>query len=186
MPQTIYTYDPEDGTLMGAADADESPLEEDVYLIPSNATTLVPPSILGGQVARFIDNAWLVETLPVPAPDPGPTLAQQKSLKFAEIEQAAEAAVAPITAAYPIAERDTWPIQEAEAVAWTANSTAPTPILNAIATARGQTLAAVAANVLTKAAAFKALAGATFGKRKAKRDLIDAATTAAELSAIAW
>lgn len=119
--------------------------------------------------------------------DPPPlSLAKLKSLKIAEIEQAADAAIAPITSAYPIAERDTWPIQEAEAVAWTANSTAATPMLNAIATARGQNLTDVAANVLTKAAAFKALAGATFGKRKAKRDLIDAATTPAELSAITW
>lgn len=119
--------------------------------------------------------------------DPPPlTLTELKRLKFSEIEQAAEAAIAPITSAYPIAERDTWPIQEAEAVAWTANPTAATHILNAIATARGQTIADVAANVLTKAAAFKALAGATFGKRKAKRDLIDAAATAAELSAIVW
>lgn len=121
------------------------------------------------------------------AVDPPPlTLAQQKSLKLAEFEQAAEASVAPITSAYPIAERDTWPIQEAEAVAWTANSAAATPMLSAIASARGQTLADVAANVLSKAASFKTLAGATFGKRKAKRDLIDAATTAAELDAITW
>lgn len=127
-----------------------------------------------------------VNGYPVAVDPPPLTLAELKSLKFSEIEHAAESAIAPITSAYPSTERDTWPIQEAEAVAWTANSSAATPMLNAIASARGETLTDVAAKVLTKAASFKTLAGATFGKRKAKRDLIDAATTAAELSAITW
>lgn len=127
-----------------------------------------------------------VNGYPVAVDPPPLTLAELKSLKFAEIEHAAETAIAPITSAYPSTERDTWPIQEAEAVAWTANSTAATPMLNAIATSRGQTISVVAANVLTKAATFKALAGSTFGNRKAKRDLIDAATTPDELSAITW
>lgn len=123
---------------------------------------------------------------PTQPSQPAPDLAELKLQKILEIDAAVAGAIAPITSAYSQAERDTWPIQEAEAVAWTATPTAATPILNAIAAARGQIIADVATNVLTKAAAFKAVAGATFGKRKAKRDLIDAATTAAELDAITW
>lgn len=119
-------------------------------------------------------------------PTPTPNLAEHKRQKILDIDIAVADAIAPITSVYSQAERDTWPIQEAEAVAWTANSNAATPMLNAIATARSETIAAVAANVLTKAAAFKILAGTTFGKRKAKMDLIDAAATAADLSEITW
>lgn len=113
-------------------------------------------------------------------------LDEVKRRKFDEIELAAATEIEPITSVYPQAERDTWPIQEAEAVAWTANPQASTPMLNAIAAARGQTLADVVANVLTKAAAFKAVAGAAFGKRKAKIDLVNAAATAEDVSAITW
>ena len=123
---------------------------------------------------------------PIAVDPPAPTLDEVKRLKIAEIELAAATEIAPITSAYPLAERDTWPIQEAEAVALTANSQASTPMLNAIAAARGQTLADVVSNVLTKAAAFKAVAGATFGKRKVKIDLVNAAATAEDVGAITW
>ncbi len=113
-------------------------------------------------------------------------LAEVKRLKLTEIELAAAMAIEPIASVYSQAERETWPIQEAEAVAWTANNLAPTPMLTALATARGETIADVVANVLTKAAAFKALAGATFGKRKAKIDLVNSAATAADVNAITW
>lgn len=123
---------------------------------------------------------------PVAVDPPPPSLADLKAMKVSEIEIAAGAAIAPITSAYPIAERDTWVNQEAEAVAWTANNQAPTPMLGAIAAARGQAIADVVQGVLTKASAFKALAGATFGKRKAKIDQINAATTPEDVAAITW
>ena len=188
MANEIYNYDQETGVYIGFSEADESPLEQDVFLIPANATTLAPPAILEGQVARFSNDQWIIETLPVAVPVAPyvPTLDDVKRLKIAEIELASEAAIAPITSAYPIAERDTWPIQEAEAVAWTADSLAPTPMLNAIASARSLPLADVVANVLVKAAAFKSLAGTTFGNRKSKIDQVNAATRVEDVNTITW
>lgn len=193
--QTIYHYD-HSGIFTGASDADESPLEEGVWLVPANATTIEPPFLQAGQRARFSNAQWTIENIPAPiAEAPAvPTLDEVKALKVAEINAAAEGAIAPITSVYSLAERDTWPIQEAEAVAWTADNLTQTPILTAIATARGESVGNVVANVLAKAAAFKSLAGTTFGKRKALIDQVmavqvisgDIGAAIAEVQAIAW
>lgn len=141
----------------------------------------------GWRAVSVPDDVGPDETYSVDQPvAPAPGLADLKRLKIAEIELAAEAAIAPITSAYPIAERDTWPIQEAEAAAWSANSSAPTPMLDAIAAQRGMTIADLVTSVQTKAASFKALAGATFGRRKAKIDQVNAATTVEDVNAITW
>lgn len=188
MAKEIYSYDHETGGFIGVSEADESPLEPGVFLLPANSTTLAPPAILDGQVARFSNDQWVVETIPVAAPiTPAvPTLDDVQRLKITEIELAAELAIAPITSVYPLAERDTWPIQEAEAAAWSVNPSAPTPMLDAIAAQRGMTIADLVASVQTKAAGFKALAGATFGKRKAKIDQVNAAITVEDVNAITW
>lgn len=128
------------------------------------------------------------------APPAPLTLTEIKALKIAEIDAASAAAISPITSEYSQAERDTWPIQEAEAVALTANAAAPTPMLTAIAAQRGQTVADVSANVLVKAAAFKTLAGATFGKRRSLVDQVmeiqvvagDTDAAIAAVQAIVW
>jgi hypothetical protein len=187
MSQTIYNYD-DTGKLIGHTLADESPLEPQVFLIPANATMLVPPSVLAGQFARFHSNAWTVETIPVPIPvtPAQPSLTDLKAQKRAEIDLAADTAISPITTVYSQSERDTWPIQESEAVEWSANNAAPTPMLSAIASQRSMTIAVLAASVLTKAAGFKVMAGATFGKRRAKIDLLEAAATAAAVNVIVW
>jgi hypothetical protein len=188
MAMEIYSYDQENGNFIGVAEADGSPLEPGVFLIPANATTLAPPAILDGQVARFSNDQWVVETIPVAAPaTPAvPTLDDVKRLKIADIDGAAAGAIAPITSVYSQAERDTWPIQEAEAAAWSANSQAPTPLLSALAEQRALTMADLVTSVQTKAAAFKALAGATFGKRRALVDQVSAAATAEAVALITW
>lgn len=186
--KTVHLYDPATGQYGGTYEAQESPLEPGVFLTPDASTDVAPPPILDGQWVRFDRGQWVVDTIPEPVPVilPVLSLAEQKALKTAEIDLAVNAAMSPILSVYSAAERDTWAIQEAEAVAWAANPAAATPMLTAIATQRGMPIADVVSNVFSKAAAFKSLAGATFGKRKAKIDLIDAATTAEELSAITW
>ncbi len=106
--------------------------------------------------------------------------------KIAEIDAAYNAAIAVISASYPETERNSWAKQEAEARAWTANNTAATPLLSAIATARGSTLADIAARVITNADAYAVYAGGVIGKRQAKMISIAAATTLTELEAITW
>lgn len=120
-----------------------------------------------------------------------PTLRQAQDIQVKIVSSACEAALSQITGAYPPSEIVSWDSQYAEAVAWTANNSAPTPLLNAIIAENGQTLAAQAASVLSKAAAFKAASGAAIGRRQLLTDQINAitdttATGIAAVQAIVW
>ena len=183
----IYHFDPSNGSYLGSSDADESPLEEDVFLIPANATDVAPTVFdPATQECVFADGAWSISNIPPPPTPDAPSLEQVKADKIAEINTAAESHISPITSAYSQAERDTWPIQEAEAAAWLANPSAATPMLTALATQRNMAMADLVASVQVKAATFKALAGAVFGKRRALIDQVDAATDANEVALVTW
>ena len=61
MTQTVYNYDPITHIFTGASEADESPLEPGVYLIPAHATTDAVPQTPEGQLARWrADEMWEV------------------------------------------------------------------------------------------------------------------------------
>tara|TARA_R110001606_G_scaffold141321_2_gene280484 strand:- start:15047 stop:15706 length:660 start_codon:yes stop_codon:yes gene_type:complete len=49
----IYNYDAEKKEYLSTEEAQESPLEKDVYLIPANATELSPPKTKANEVAIF-------------------------------------------------------------------------------------------------------------------------------------
>lgn len=111
-------------------------------------------------------------------------LAEVKAIKLAEIEAAYAAAIAVIAAQYPDSERDSWPKQEAEARAYTANPAAPTPLLSAIAFRRGITVTDLAARVIANADAYAVLGGDIIGRRQARMDAIAAAVTANDMDAL--
>ena len=67
----IYHYN-SDGFLVGTSEADESPLEPGVFLIPAMATETVPPNVAEGMRVRFDGGAWVVESIPEPEPAPVP------------------------------------------------------------------------------------------------------------------
>ena len=67
----IYHYN-SDGFLVGTSEADESPLEPGVFLIPAMATETVPPNVAEGMRVRFDGGAWVVESIPEPEPAPDP------------------------------------------------------------------------------------------------------------------
>lgn len=54
----IFNYAPVSGEYLSATLANPSPLEPGVFLIPANATELVPPTQAVGEVAVFKDGAW--------------------------------------------------------------------------------------------------------------------------------
>lgn len=58
----VYNYDPFTGELLNASEADLSPLDaeqgrDDVYLIPANATQIVPPTAEANYTAVFDSNS---------------------------------------------------------------------------------------------------------------------------------
>ena len=68
----IHNYHPDTKLYTNTVEADESPLEPGVFLIPANATDIAPPKLAAGQSARFIDVDWEVidePTIPEPTPE---------------------------------------------------------------------------------------------------------------------
>lgn len=56
----IYNYHPETKEYIGSSEADRSPLEEDVYLIPAYATDIKPPSVNENQKPVFNNGQWSI------------------------------------------------------------------------------------------------------------------------------
>lgn len=113
-----------------------------------------------------------------------PTLEEVKSAKLSEINAAADRAIATLTATYPDREISTFDKQESEARAYAADATASTPLLSALATARGIPLPDLVERVLAKADAFAVASGSIIGRRQALEDQLDACTTLEEVQGI--
>lgn len=60
----IYHYHPETGVYLSEGQADPSPLEDGVWLIPAHATEIPPPAVAEGEQAAWIDRAWQVQLIP--------------------------------------------------------------------------------------------------------------------------
>jgi hypothetical protein len=59
--KTVYQVD-DQGLYVGPTDADRSPLEENVWLIPRGCVTVAPPKTVAGKVAKWDGRRWrLVE-----------------------------------------------------------------------------------------------------------------------------
>lgn len=57
----VYVYDFETFEFVGERDAQESPLEKGVYLIPAYATESKPPKATKNKVAVFENNEWVLK-----------------------------------------------------------------------------------------------------------------------------
>lgn len=108
--------------------------------------------------------------LPFPAPSASAVIAD----KLSDTNAACEADIAAISAGYPSSEVLSWPKQEAEARAFTADAEAVTPLLDSLAAARGISKAELASRIIAKADLFAQLSGAIIGKRQGLEDQIDA------------
>ena len=113
-----------------------------------------------------------------------PTLEEVKTAKLSEINAAADRAIATLTATYPDREISTFDKQESEARAYAADPTASTPLLSALAQARGISLPDLVERVLAKADAFAVASGSIIGQRQALEDRLDACTTLEEVQGI--
>lgn len=115
---------------------------------------------------------------------PVPTLEEVKAAKLSEINAAADRAIATLTATYPDREISTFDKQESEARAYAADPTASTPLLSALAEARGISLPDLVERVLAKADAFAVASGYIIGQRQALEDRLDACKTLEEVRSI--
>lgn len=107
-----------------------------------------------------------------------------RAVKLSEINAAADRAIGTLTATYPDREISTFDKQEAEARAYAADPTASTPLLSALAQARGISLPDLVERVLAKADAFAVASGSIIGQRQALEDRLDACTTREEVQGI--
>ena len=56
------------GYFVGTTTADESPLEQGVYMMPANTLDVDTPSIPNGHKAKW-NNGWVFEAIPQPEPE---------------------------------------------------------------------------------------------------------------------
>jgi len=80
-----------------------------------------------------------------------------------------------ISANYPPSERESWPVQTAEARALQANPAAATPWIDAACAARGLDRLELAARIVAKDEAYRVVHGLLTGVRQRIEDQIDAA-----------
>lgn len=130
-----------------------------------------------------ITDVELLDTLPLPA-DPAAQLDRARTERLTGINADADALVGELAATYPEREIQSWPQQVKEAEALALSPTADAPLLSALAAARGVDRADLAARVLAKASAYAAASGAIIGARQRLEDLLSAAETLDELSAV--
>lgn len=68
----VYHFDQVTGQHVGMSDADASPLEPGVYLIPAFATDKKPPVAPEGKFASFDGSKWALRDIPTPEQEPEP------------------------------------------------------------------------------------------------------------------
>lgn len=107
-----------------------------------------------------------------------------KSSKLVEINSAYQQAITALTPTYPDDERLTFDKQEAEARAWLADNTIPTPFVDALATGRQMDKVELVKRIIAKADAFALAAGSLTGQRQRYEDLLDVAETPEAVAAI--
>ena len=154
---------------------------------PGNATTVPPPAYEEGYVRQFDPATKTWSQLPVDEaypPSVGPSLDEVKAAKLLEINTECQRVLESLTPTYPERELTTFDKQESEARAYLADATASTPLLSALAAARGIELADLVQRVIAKADAFAVASGSIIGQRQALEDRLDAAQTVEDVRAI--
>ncbi|MBP8813121.1 MAG: hypothetical protein KBE25_03755 [Laribacter sp.] len=129
--------------------------------------------------------ATLLASLPL-EPHPEAVLDAARARHRARINAACAADLDALSASYPQGEMQSWSQQVKEADALAADPTAATPLLGAIAAARGLSVAELAGRVQAKTAAYSLASGELIGRRQAAEDRIAAAASIEELEAVAW
>lgn len=67
MSKTVYQFD-NNGYFLYETEADESPLQPNVFLFPKNTTETKPPRTVEGKIPRWNGINWTIESLQTPDP----------------------------------------------------------------------------------------------------------------------
>lgn len=129
--------------------------------------------------------------MPVLSDPPAPSIDDLYAAALIRINAGCERAMVLLRANYPDSEVMSWSQQTKEADALDANPSATTPLLAAIATARGLSVADLAARVRAKTAAYALASGQIIGQRQALEDAVVAVDLTApdakvQLEVIQW
>lgn len=119
-----------------------------------------------------------------PGIDLTPSVDDLKAAKIKEINAAAQAFVDSLAPSYPEFEQLTFGTQKEEALRWNADNTASTPNVDILAANRGMGRAELLGRIVANVASYEALAMTVAGQRQSFEDLVNAATTEAEIDAI--
>jgi len=155
-------------------------LPPDVIVMDQSDYQTLIEARAAGKSADYRDGAILI------TPPPSLTLDQIKAAKQSELAADFAQRMSAVKAGYPNDEIQSWFDQKSEAVAYTAEATAATPLLSAMSSARGITVADLAARVITNAVGYAASAGLFIGKRQRYEDAVNAATDAEAVALVIW
>lgn len=146
--------------------------------VPANASVWRPGVCGDGMVPYFDDGAWHIgHDITVL------TLDQMKGFALSAVTRAFEHTAASLVGTYSPAEQKSWGQQVTDAQAVLAGS-AESPLLNALAKARGLDVKDLAQKIVDKAAAYATSYAEALATFQAARDAIDAATTVDDLPAL--
>ena len=130
------------------------------------------PEVVQGKTPVWRDGWVLIADEDLPQPDRTIVTSDQlRTALTAEYERRMQA----IAAGYPPSERESWPVQTSEAYALLVDAAAPTPWIDAAATARGVDRLELAQRIVAKDAQYRVISGTLSGVRQRIEDQIDAA-----------
>jgi hypothetical protein len=168
------------GVFVGAAEADESPLEPGVYLLPAGCIEVKPPATAGNDYAVWNGVEWQVKTPPIPDRVIPPTLPDLKVTLSAQVDDV-------ISAIYSRFTRFTseYELREAAARAFKAANYAgtPDPWVTSFATPAGLTPAQATDLIISQADTLRT-ALATLGALRMRKYEIASAADAITAQAI--
>ncbi|WP_273152867.1 hypothetical protein [Methylophaga thiooxydans] len=106
------------------------------------------------------------------------TIDDRLTNKQSEIVQKFKQAMSPVTSLYTAEEIASFPTQEPEALAWDADNTAPTPLIDGILAERSSVdKPTLVQRIINNAATYKSVAGPAIGKKQDYEDLLYALKT---------
>jgi hypothetical protein len=133
-----------------------------------------------GATFEYVNGQFVIS-----APSPM-SLGDLKAVKLAGIAREFSERMSTLKSSYPEEEIQSWFKQESEARAHINDANADTPLLSAMAAARGITVEDLALRVVTNADAWSTVSGELIGKRQKYEDQIAAANDAVSVSAVVW